>query len=565
MLIDRIQLSRLLGPHRTFGGLLVVLLACSAQVQAQHQDHDMANHAPAKRLAGLGAVQHPVTTKNAEAQQFFNQGLSLIYAFNHEEAARSFQRAAELDPQLAMAYWGYALAVGPNYNEPTIDPGRMKAASEAVQKAQTLAANASEAERAYIAALAKRFTLEANPDGKKLGAAYSAAMREVYRRFPDDLDAAVLYADSLMNVQPWQLWSRDGKPLGHTPEIVTVLEGVLKRNPQHTGANHLYIHAVEASKNPGRALASARRLGKLAPNAGHLVHMPAHIYLRTGLYADSALSNEAAARVDEVYIKTTGARGMYPAMYYSHNLHFLVESYGRAGNFAKALHSAQRLEANVLRHSKEMPEMAPMIEGFLPSGLFVRLRFAKWNDLLQVPEPPREQKIPHVFWQYARGVACAALGKTAEAEAARAAFLQEFNGLPGETPFGLNSASSVLKIAGHVLDARIAAAQGRREQALAAWRQAVAAQDALNYDEPPGWYYSVRESLGAVLLQAGQAAEAEQVFRAELADNPGNGRALFGLAESLKAQGQTAKAAAVRRDFLKAWRQADTPLRLAEL
>lgn len=552
------------GLGRGVSGCLLGLV-CAAAVPAQHQHHEMAKPASAKRMSGLGVLSHPVTTQNAEAQQFFNQGLALIYAFNHEEAARSFQHAAELDPQLAMAHWGYALAVGPNYNEPAIDPARMQAAYDAVQKAQSLATNASAAERAYINALAKRFTLEPNPDRKKLSTAYSEAMREVYRQYPGDLDAAVLYADSLMNVQPWQLWARDGQPLGHTAEIVAVLEGALKRNPQHVGANHLYIHAVEASKNPGRALASARRLGKLAPKAGHLVHMPAHIYLRTGAYADSALSNEAAAAADEEYIKTSGVRGMYPAMYYSHNLHFLVESYGRAGNYAKALRSAERLAANVTKHMQEMPEMAGMIEGFLPSALFVRLHFAKWNELLTVPEPPREQQIPHVFWLYARGVALATLGKAAEADAVRAAFAQESQGLPGETPFGLNSASSVLKIASQVLDAKLAAAQGRQAESLSAWQQAVAAQEVLNYDEPPGWYYSVRESLGAALLRAGKAAEAEQVFRADLADNPGNGRSLFGLAESLKAQGKRAAAAATRRDFQKAWRQADTPLRLADL
>lgn len=542
------------------GGLALAMFALSTLALAQHEHH-AAPAKPAKRLPGLGNWQHPVTTKNAAAQQFFNQGLALIYGFNHEEAARSFERAAELDPQLAMAHWGYALAVGPNYNEPTIDPARMKAAYEAVQKAQSLAANASEAERAYINALATRFTLDANPDGKKLGMAYSVAMREVHQRFPDDLDAAVLYADSLMNVQPWQLWARDGKPLGNTEEIVRLLESVLKRNPQHIGANHLYIHAVEASKQPGRALASARRLGNLAPKAGHLVHMPAHIYIRTGAYDASAASNEAAAAVDLAYIKDTGASGMYPAMYYSHNLHFLVESYNRAGNFAKARRSAQRLAANVAGHIKAMP----MLEGFLPSEAFVLLRFGKWNDVLQRPEPPKDQIVTHAVWQYARGVAFASLGKVAEAEAARAAFRQEVTGMPGETPFGLNTASSVMKIASAILAAKLATAQNQPDQALAAWREAVTAQDALNYDEPPGWYYPVRESLGAALLRAGKAPEAEQIFRADLADNAGNGRALFGLAESLKAQGQLQKAAAARRDFTKAWRKADTVLRLSDL
>jgi tetratricopeptide (TPR) repeat protein len=543
-----------------FSGLCLLLFVLNARAWAQHEHHAPPTK-PAKRLPGLGTWQHPVSTKNAAAQQFFNQGLALIYGFNHEEAARSFQHAAELDPQLAMAHWGYALAVGPNYNEPTIDPARMKAAYEAVQKAQSLAANASALERAYIKALATRFTLEANPDGKKLGTAYSVAMHEVHQQFPNDLDAAVLYADSLMNVQPWQLWARDGKPLGNTEEIVRILEDVLKRNPQHIGANHLYIHAVEASKQPGRALASARRLSNLAPKAGHLVHMPAHIYIRTGAYAASAASNETAAAVDLAYIKETGASGMYPAMYYSHNLHFLVESYNRAGNFAKARRSAQRLAANVAGHIK----MMPMLEGFLPAESFVLLRFGKWNEVLQRPEPPKDQLVTHAIWQYARGVAFASLSKIAEAEAARVAFQKEADGIPGETPFGLNTANSVMKIAAAILEAKLATAQNQQERALAAWRNAVTAQDALNYDEPPGWYYPVRESLGAALLRAGKASEAEQIFRADLADNAGNGRSLLGLAESLKAQGQGQKAALVRRDFVKAWRHADTSLRLSDL
>jgi tetratricopeptide (TPR) repeat protein len=371
----------------------------------------------------------------------------------------------------------------------------------------------------------------------------------------------VLYADSLMNVQPWQLWARDGKPLGNTEEIVRILEGVLKRNPRHIGANHLYIHAVEASKQPGRALASARRLGGLAPKAGHLVHMPAHIYIRTGAYDASAASNETAAAVDLAYIKATGASGMYPAMYYSHNLHFLVESYNRAGNFAKARRSAQRLAANVAGHIK----MMPMIEGFLPSESFVLLRFGKWNEVLKLNEPPREQTVTHAIWQFAQSAAFASLGKVAEAEQARAAFQKEVDGMPGETPFGLNTASSVMKIASSILEAKIATAQNQPELALEAWRIAVTAQDMLNYDEPPGWYYPVRESLGAALLRAGKAQEAEQIFRADLADNAGNGRSLLGLAESLKAQGQTQKAATARRDFVKAWRNADTSLRLSDL
>jgi tetratricopeptide (TPR) repeat protein len=537
---------------------LIALLVIATPVPAQHEHHAAANEKPATLLPGVGNLRHLVTTKNAEAQQFFNQGLALIYAFNHEEARRSFARAAQLDPQLAMAHWGIALAVGPNYNEPQVDQSRLEAAVAALDKARALAATSGERERDYIEALSKRFQL--NTDLKKCAIEYKDAMAVLHKKYPADNDAAVLYADSMMNLTPWQLWTKDGKPGEYTREVVAVLEAVLARAPQHMGANHLYIHAVEASRTPGRALPSARRLGTLAPQAGHLVHMPAHIYLRTGDYLAAARSNTAAAAVDRAYIKTTGASGMYPAMYYSHNLHFLAEAWNRAGNYRQAARAATQLADNAQQHLKAMP----MVEGFLPFPAFVRLRFGKWNEALALPEPPREQAIAHAVWHYVRGVALASTGKINEAEQARAEFLKEAAGLPGETPFGLNPASSVLKIAEHALEARIAAAKGERPAAIEAWRKAVAAQDALNYDEPPGWYYPVRESLGAALLQAGQAKEAEEVFRADLVENPGNGRSLFGLAASLRAQGRASEAQKAQRDFLRAWRYADTKLRLAD-
>jgi tetratricopeptide (TPR) repeat protein len=541
--------------------LLLTAVFCSLAVPLYGQHQHAADHKPAALMSGLGELHHPVSTSNAEAQKFFDQGLRLIYAFNHEEAARSFKRAAELDPQLAMAHWGYALAVGPNYNEATIDAGRMKAAVEAVEKARALAARATDGERALIEALAKRFTLDANPDGKKLAADYSRAMGEVAKRFPDDLDAVTLYADSLMNLTPWQLWTRDGKPAAHTEEIVALLESVLRRDPQHIGANHLYIHAVEASRTPERALPSAERLGKLAPAAGHLVHMPAHIYIRTGDYAAAARVNEDAAAADRAYIKAANAQGVYPMMYYSHNLHFLVESYGRAGQFREAQRSARQLAEHVRPHVKAMP----MIEGFLPSETFVLLRFARWDDVLKQPEPDRATVVTHAVWQFARGLAHAARSDAAEAEKARQSFAAEAQAIAGDTPFGLNTAASVLKVAAHLLDARIAQAKNDGRAAVEHLRRAVEAEDALNYDEPPGWYYPVRESLGAALLLNGDAAGAERVFREDLERNPRNGRSLFGLTESLKAQGRQDAARSVQREYERAWKNADTQLNLKHL
>src|SRR5262245_38409014 len=530
----------------------------SAAPASGHHHHAETAAKPAVLMNGLGARRRPVSTRDAEAQRFFDQGLALVYAFNHEEAARSFRRATELDPQLAMAYWGVALAVGPNYNEATVDADRVKAAYEAVLKAQSQGAVATERERAYIAALAQRFSSDAQPDYKSLGLAYRDAMRELHRRYPDDLDAAALFADSMMNVRPWQLWTKDGKPAEGTEEIVATLEEVLKRAPDHVGANHLYIHAVEASKHPERALPSASRLEKLAPQAGHLVHMPAHVYIRTGDYAAAARSNEVAAEVDRAYIKATGAQGVYPMMYYSHNLHFLVETYNRMGQISEARAAAKQLEENVRPHVKAMP----MIEMFMPAPIYVSLRFGLWDEILRMPEPDRATVATHAIWHFARGVAFAATGKYTEAQKERAALASDVRQISGDAPFGLNSASSVLRVAESALDARIAWAKGERARSIESWRSAVAAWDALSYNEPPDWYYLVRESLGAALLLNGDAPGAEKVFREDLKENPRNARSLFGLVESLKAQGKRDAAAFVEAEFKAAWKNAEVQLRV---
>jgi len=542
----------------SFLSALALSLALTVIALAQHEHHASGNE-PTRLMPGLGDLHHPVSTRSLEAQKFFNQGLALIYAFNHEEARRSFEQAAKLDPKLAMAQWGIALAVGPNYNEPQIDPSRLLAADRALEKASELAAGAPEKERDYIAALTKRFHIPT--DLKKSAIDYRDAMAALHKKYPNDVDAAVLYADSMMNLIPWQLWMKDGRPAEGATEIVAVLESAIKLAPNHIGAHHLYIHAVEASKNPGRALESANKLGKLAPNAGHLTHMPSHIYIRTGDYEAAAKANEAAAEVDRAYIKATGGRGMYPAMYYSHNLHFQVESYNRMGRYAEAKRAATQLTGNVREHLKDMP----MLEGFLPSAFFVDLRFNRWDNVLSLPGPEKETPITGALWRYARGVAFAAKGKIAEAQNERQLFVSASKSISGETPFGLNTAAGIFKIAEHALDARIAAAKGDRRATVEHWRKAVAAQDDLNYDEPPGWYYPVRESLGAALLIAGDAVEAERVFRKDLEDNPRNGRSLFGLAESLKKQGKTQAAREARSEFENAWKNADVKLKIEDL
>ena len=537
------------------------LLLAFGPALAQHQ-HPPGGDRPARLIDGLGGFHFPAATQHAEAQKFFDQGLILVYGFNHDEAARAFRRAAELDPQMAMAHWGLALALAPNYNETAVAPERMKAAHEAVQKGLALAARAPEHERAYLEALATRFSAEQNADQRKLSVAYRDAMAKLMRRYPDDPDAATLWADAAMILNAWKLWSPEGRPAEGTEEIVAVLESVLRRDPSHIGAHHLYIHAVEASRHPERALASADLLGKLSPAAGHLVHMPAHVYMRTGDYEAAARSNEWAARADRDYLDKYGGRGIYPAAYYSHNLHFLAAARGMQGRYADAVRAAETLEANVRPYLKEMP----FFESFLPTKSLMMVRFGRWDDVLKTTEPDASTPVTRALWHWARGMALAATGKTEAAGGAMKSFGEAVKAVPAEAGYGQNRAHDVLKIGEHFLNARLAAARGDRKGSIEHLRKAVAAEDALAYDEPPGWYHPLsRESLGGALLLDGQYAEAERVFRADLERNRRNGRSLFGLAESLRAQGRTREAELVRREFERAWQHADTQLKISDL
>ncbi len=543
---------------------LAVLVLFAVPVRAQH-DHGAPAAPPAKPaalFANLGSHRHPIATSSPEAQKFFDQGVVLLFGFNHEEAIRLFERAAELDPKAAMPHWGMALARGSNYNDPAPPAERLKKAREEVDEALALSASGPANERAYIEALSKRYSADPAADKETLLRDYHAAMKALSERYPDDLDAATLYAESGMNLRPWKLWRPDGTPEEGTLEILATLESVLKRDPMHPGANHYYIHAVEASPHPERAIPSAERLKTLVPMAGHLVHMPAHIQMRTGDYAAAEKANAIAADVDRAYIRDTGASGLYPIMYYNHNVHFQSAAAAMAGRHAEAKKAADLLYADVL----PVVSLDPMLEGFLVQPVVVAVRFRKWDDLRAMPDPGATLPTTRAFWLYGQAVAAVesgdakgAVGRQAELEAA-------IQATPADHHFGaLNTLREVLAVAAADLDARIALSRKDRAAAIASWTKAVAAEDALAYDEPPAWQQPMRESLGAALLADRKAAEAEKVFRADLDRHPRNPRSLFGLAASLKAQGKTADAAWVQAQFETAWKDADTKISVGEL
>lgn len=544
----------------------IILLFAALSFSAVAQDHNAhaAAAKPASMMTGFGDLHHPVSTKNAEAQGFFDQGLRLIYAFNHDEAAHSFQRGADLDPKLAMAYWGIAEAVGPNYNDPASEE-RFKQAHDAIQKAVDLSAGASPAEQDYINAMAKRFPADPKADLKKAAEDYHTAMREVAKKYPDDLDAATLFAEAGMNLHPWGLWMQDGTPREGTEEIVATLESVIKRDPNHMGAVHYYIHAVEASNAPERALAGANRLAALAPAAGHLVHMPAHVYIRTGDYAAAVDTNEKAAQADRDYMSATGAGpNMYSLMYYSHNLHFIAIAGSINGDYAESKKAADMLAANVGPHVKDMPPL----EAFLAVPMAVDTRFQKWDEILNMPQPSPDLKTTTAFWHFSRGLANAGKGKISDAEAEYKTLAAMRDGTPADAIFSMpynNKTKDILTIACDVLGAKIAVAKKNNASAIAQLKEAAAIQDKLNYGEPPDWPFSVREPLGAVLLMNGDAAGAEQIFRDDLAKFPRNPRSLFGLQQALEKQGRTYDAGFVGKQLQNSYKGDPKTLKLADM
>jgi tetratricopeptide (TPR) repeat protein len=510
---------------------------------------------PPTLVDNLGSYHRHISSKNSEARAYFDQGLRLLYGFNHEEAQAAFEEAARRDPSCAICLWGAALTLGPNINLPAI-PERAQAGYDLSRRAQALAKHASPVERALILALTRRYASPPPTDVEKqraLDAAYADAMRDVARRFPKDADVATLYAEALMDLRPWDFWTHDGRPQPGTETIIATLEGVLAANPDHPGANHYLIHALEASPHPERALASAERLKALVPGAGHLVHMPSHVYIRTGQYAEGSEANRRAIAVD------AAAPHNHPiyAMYIAHNFQFLWATSLMEGRSAESLQAARDMLQGV---PTEMLKEMPGFDYLLAYPVVGMARFGLWKDILQEPMPPADFPSAQGIWRSARGLALLKTGDKAGA----ARELAELEALSQRTApdakVAMNAARDVLAIAADVLGAQLALASGDLATALARYQKAIAAEDGLNYDEPPDWAVPVRHQLGAVLLGAGRAKEAEQVYRADLARHPHNGWALFGLAKSLEAQGKTAQAAEAQRQFTEAWKRADVQL-----
>ncbi|MFN7997652.1 MAG: hypothetical protein U0Q18_28800 [Bryobacteraceae bacterium] len=528
----------------------VCLLSLSVLL-AQDHNHGQSSEKPVTLYKGLGTWRHPIHTSNPEAQKYFDQGLALMYGFNRYESLRSFRKASELDANAAMPYWGIAMAQGPYVNM-EMDPDYNQKASCAAVEAGLKLKDIPEREKAYLEAAAKRCP-EYQPQ------LYIDAMKALAMRWPDDLDALTLYADSLMVANRWRWYDSNGNPAPGQAEAERTLEQVLRRWPDHPGANHMYIHAVESSPTPERAIPSAQRLMGEMPWAGHMVHMPGHIWLVLGEYETAADVNIRAAQVDREYMSQSQVTTSGYGGYYIHNLHFIAYARWMQGRREEGLRAADELSAAIAPMIDAMPDM---VDGFNAYATFGRVRFHDWEGILKLPKPKDTLPVSNAIWHYARAMALAGTGDRAAAAREQAELDKIRTALPAEAQSGINKAKDVLAVASAVVAARQAATP---ENAVAAWQRAVAAQDVLGYDEPPDWYYPVRESLGASLLTAGKPAEAEAVFREGIKRSPRNGRMLFGLLESLRAQGKSDAAGWVEQEFKAAWSKADIKLKIEDL
>lgn len=539
--------------------LLVAIGEPVASCDACQKSKNYVAASTATLIEGLDGWSHPVTTSSREAQCFFDQGLVLCFGFNHYEAIRFFNRALTLDSQMAMAHWGIAYALGGNYNIP-IDRDRMLEAVRHIERAKQLSLGVTPREQAYIGALALRYSPDSSANWASLDSQYARGMNQLAKSYPDDPDAAVLSAEATMNLRPWRLWDHAGTPAEGTESILDDLSGVLKRYPNHPGAAHFYIHAIEASPQPERGLMAALALEQASPPAsGHLVHMPSHIYIRTGRYRESVEANQRAVAADSAYLESTFRGGLYELIYYSHNQHFIAVSASLLGDSGVSLKAARSVDA-LLSPLVVVNPMAEALTGTVP---LIMARFQQWQEILAAPLPDTSLRISSLLWRYARTLAHLRNGRRGAAVAEQTAFEHLRRDLPESAMIGaMNSARTVSAIAAAVLQAEFARFDNRQEEATGFYRTAVALQDSLSYDEPEGWYIPVREALGAQLLRVKRAAEAIEVFRTDLKHHPRNGRSLFGLMQALSADGQTEAASLVEREYQDAWKDATVTLAL---
>jgi tetratricopeptide (TPR) repeat protein len=542
-------------------GLCLLSVAVTAGVhdpRALAADPFSAREPIAPRLEGLGDYHFKVTTNSPASQYFFDQGLRLNTGFNHSEALRAFKEAVRLDPNNAMAYWGWALVLGPNLNLP-MQENVVATTWDAMQRAIALKARVTEREADYIDALATRYSPDPEADRAALDAAYAEAMAALSAKYPDDLDAATLYAAAIMNTNPWDYWYKDGTPKAQTALLMEVLASVLERNPEHAAANHYYIHAVE-SYRPGLGVSAADDLRPLMPGAGHLVHMPSHIYMRVGRYQDSWDVNVKAARADESYISQCNAQGIVPLAYYPHNIHFQVWSAMFLGNREKAMQAARKIERKMPARMKE--NAFGVNESFRSQPMFTMVRFGLWEQALAEPRPAGNSPFMQGIWHYGRGMAYNHTNQPDQARQELSRLQQRGMAVAAEPGYavGFAAATSLIQIAENVLSAEIDASAGRYDEAISKLDRAVRLEDSLLYNEPPDWYFPVRHILGAVLLEADRAGEAEVVYWEDLRRNSGNGYSLFGLQQALLAQGDSGTAAEMGRRFQSAWAGADVKL-----
>lgn len=544
--------------------LLVPVLAFAACTQKPETDAELVKRAGAPLFEGMGEYHRAINTKDAGAQRYFDQGMVLAFGFNHAEAIRSFRAAQKLDPDCAMCFWGEALATGPNINvtakgKAIMSDDEQKAAWAALDKAKAVAASKPQVERDLIDALGKRYAPEPVAERTPFDHAYAEAMGALVKKYAEDNDIASMYGEAWMNTMPWNYWSDATTPRPEIAPVIAALENTIARSPKHPLALHLYIHAMEASATPEKAEKAADALYPLVPGSGHLVHMPSHIFYRVGRYNDSVKANEAAAKVDEDYIKQCNAQGFYPAMYYPHNIHFLWSSASMQGQSKVAIEAAKKLADNV---SLEQIDQFPTIEFFKTVPLLTMVHFGHWDDILAEPQPRADLGYSNAIWHYARGIAYANKGDLKAAKAEQA-LLVPLKANPKVMVLDGNDypASQLLTVADNLLLGEIAMAGKDMKAAIASFEAAVTAQDALPYTEPPFWYYPTRQSLGFALLKAGKAKEAQAVYEADLKQYMHNGWSTFGLIQALDAQGKTAEADMQREHFKAMWQFSDIELK----